>query len=84
MEETLEVINGLIREEKGNRVTLDSTLLDADMDSFGITMLFLDLDDKYDYFKDIPADVDPFTTINYGEITIQEIVDQCILTSTTT
>jgi len=71
-------INIVIREEKGTRVTLDSTLLDADLDSFGTTVLFLDMDTKYEIFADVPADVDPFKSIDWNTFTIRELVDKCL------
>jgi len=80
MDEVLDVINEVIREERGKRVTLDSTLLDADLDSFGITMLFVRLDDEYEYFKKAGlSENDPFGEIPYETITIREIVDTCLL-----
>ena len=76
--EVLDFINVTIREEKGTRVNIESTLLDAELDSFGITVLFLELDEQYDYFIDVPSDVDPFSTIPFETITIKEMVDKCI------
>lgn len=84
MDEVLDEINKLIRQEKGNRVTLENKLHEAELDSFGTVTLFLELDQKYNYFGDVPDGEDVFTTINFAEITIQEVVDKCILMSTTT
>lgn len=84
MDEVLDEINKLIRQEKGNRVTLENKLYEAELDSFGTVTLFLELDQKYNYFGDVPDGEDVFTTINFAEITIQEVVDRCILMSTTT
>lgn len=84
MTEVLDEINKLIRQEKGNRVTLENKLHEAELDSFGTVTLFLELDQKYNYFGDVPDGEDVFTTINFAEITIQEVVDRCILMSTTT
>ena len=84
MKDILARINKIILEEKGVRVTIDSTLLNADLDSFGITVLFIELDADYKYFKDIPEGIDPFTTINYKDITIKEMVNTCILNTTNT
>lgn len=84
MEEVLAFINEHVRAEKGTRVNINSTLRDADLDSFGITVVLLELDEKYAYFSDIPDDVDPFTTVAYDTITIKEMVDKCLLMSTTT
>lgn len=84
MNEVLDEVNRLIRQEKGNRVTLDNKLHEAELDSFGTVTLFLELDQKYHYFGDVPDGEDVFKTINFAEITIQEVVDKCILMSTTT
>lgn len=84
MDEVLDEVNKLIRQEKGNRVTLENKLHEAELDSFGTVTLFLELDQKYSYFGDVPDGEDVFTTINFAEITIQEVVDRCILMSTTT
>lgn len=84
MNEVLYEVNRLIRQEKGNRVTLDNKLHEAELDSFGTVTLFLELDQKYHYFGDVLDDEDVFKTINFAEITIQEVVDKCILMSTTT
>lgn len=77
-EDVLERINEIIREEKGNRVTLNSKLVDAELDSFGITVLFITLDDEYGYFKDVPDGEDVFATIPYASITIREVVAKCL------
>jgi len=82
--EVLEFFNSCVRSEKGNRVTINSSLRDADLDSFGITTLLLDLDERYGYFNNIPDDEDPFSSIPYDTITVKEIIDTCISTSTTT
>lgn len=74
----LEFINTAIRAEKGNRVTPESKLVDSDLDSFGFTVIFLDLDTKYNYFKDVMAGTDPFSTIDFQSITIQEVIDKCL------
>lgn len=80
--EVLEFINKTIHSEKGVNVQVGQKLIDAELDSFGITVLFMDLDTEYQYFKDVPDDVDPFTLIDFQHITIKEMVDQCLLNRT--
>jgi hypothetical protein len=80
----LETINDVVREEKGKRVDINSTLRDAELDSFGITMLFIQLDDKYQYFTKAGLGDDPFSNIEYDTITIAEIVTTCMLETTAT
>jgi hypothetical protein len=46
-------------------------------------MLFLALDDEFNYFKDIPEDNDPYKTIDWNTITMKDVIDKCILMSTT-
>jgi acyl carrier protein len=77
-QEVLDTINKLIRDEKGNRVTYESKLRDADLDSFGHTVLFLELDNAYQIFEDIPAGEDPFSTIPWDTITIKEVIEKCL------
>lgn len=78
MEEILEFINSKIREEKGNRVTLDSLLIDAELDSFGVTVVLLDIDEEYDYFTKAGYGEDPWKEIQFATISIKEIVDSCL------
>lgn len=83
-EEILEHINRIIREEKGNRVTEDSTFLDAGLDSFGYAVFFMDLDAEYRYFDACEYGDDVFSKIPYSTLTVKEIIDQCILGTTLT
>lgn len=83
-EKILETINKIIREEKGNRVTEDSTFLDACLDSFGYAVFFMELDSKYRYFDICGYGDDVFSIIPYSTLTIKEIIDQCILGTTPT
>ena len=80
--DVLAVINEAVREEKGTRVDETSTLRDANLDSFGITMLFCELDATYAYFSKMGNVKDPFAVIPYDTITIKEIIDTCLLEST--
>ena len=82
--EVLAEINKVIREEKGRRVTEESTLREAELDSFGITMLFIALDDEYQYFTKAGYGEDVFKVIPYDTLTISEMIDICVLETTTT
>ena len=77
-DEVLYFINKVIREERGNRVTIDSKLQDANLDSFGVTMLFMNLDNKYSYFTKGKYGDNPFEEIDYKNITIKEIINTCL------
>ena len=82
--EVLAKINKIIREEKGRRVTEENTLRDADLDSFGITMLFVALDEEYQYFTKAGYGDDVFKVIPYDTLTISEMIDICVSETTTT
>lgn len=46
-QEVLDILNKLIRSEHGKRVNMTSLWMDAEVDSFGTTMVFLEMEDKY-------------------------------------
>ena len=81
-EQVLDVINKLIRSEKGNRVTESSTFLDAGLDSFGYAMFFMALDAEFNYFTVCGYGDDLFKEIPYSTLTVKEIIDKCILGNT--
>ncbi len=76
-QEVLDALNKLIREEKGNRVTIDSKWVDADVDSFGTVMVITQLSQKYPKLKGLP-DSDVFNDLDFLNLTIKELVIKCI------
>lgn len=50
--EILDFINKLVREEHGNTLTIEDLFIKSDMDSFGTTMVFMELNEKYGCFED--------------------------------
>lgn len=80
MEEVLEFLNSRIREEHGNRVTLDNVWPDAEVDSFGTTVVFLDMDEKYGCFSN--TWFRSLTKEQWGMLTIREIVERAVNEST--
>jgi len=80
-DEILAYINKVVRAEKGNKVTIENKLIDTDLDSLGLFTLFVELDCKYKYFRDIPNDSDPFNGLDYKKITIKQLVDKCMSTN---
>jgi hypothetical protein len=78
MEEILLFLNKRIREEHGNRVTIDSLWKDSAVDSFGTTMVFSDMDEQYKCFSN-----GWFRSIDYWDtLTIREIVERAMNEST--
>jgi len=70
-------INKLIREQHGMRAKSPSSkLIDSELDSFGHTMLFMELDAKYGYFEGIPEDEDVFAKVEWETITVQDIINK--------
>lgn len=71
MQDILDFINSKIREEHGRPVTIDDKLVDSEVDSFGITMVLLALDEEYHRF-----DPEWLKDTNIAELTVNEIVDR--------
>ena len=69
--EVLATINRLAIEEHGKAVTIDDLLIDTEVDSFGIVMLLLELDEKYGCFSN-----EWLKTMKVEELTVQYIVDR--------
>ncbi len=77
-QEVLDTLNKLIRDEKGNRVSIDSNWIDADIDSFGTVLVMMELDNTYRIFKDVPDGEDPFKLVDFTTLTIRELVEKCM------
>jgi len=70
-----DIINEAISDENGLIITDENSLLStAELDSFGHTVLFLDLDARFGYFNGIEGD--PFDSIEWATITLKDIVDK--------
>ena len=72
-QDILDFMNSKIREEHGNRVNMESKWVDAGVDSFGTTMVFLDMDEKYKCFDKewFSAHID-----KWDQLPIREIVER--------
>ena len=79
MNEILDFLNKKIREEHGNRVSIDSMWVDAEVDSFGTTMVFLEMEDKYGCF---PKEWFNANMGKWNELTVREIVERVVNEST--
>jgi len=71
-------LNKLIRSEAGKRVSIDQRFIESELDSFGITVVLMELDDKYKIFRDIPVGKDPFETIDFKTFTVRQLVSLCL------
>ena len=50
-QDILDTLNKAIREEHGTRVNIESLWPDAEVDSFGTNMVFMEMDEKYGCFN---------------------------------
>ena len=82
----LAFINKTIRAENGNRVTEDSKFVDAQLDSFGTAIFFMELDHEYELFAKMGygEGEDVLSHIDYANITIKEIINLCTSETITT
>jgi len=78
-QEVLEFLNIKIREEHGNRVTIESKWMDAQVDSFGTTMVFMEMEEKYECF---PKQWFQSNMGKWDQLTVREIVEKVINEST--
>ncbi len=78
-QEILDRLNEIIIEEKGIRVTMDSLLKDAELDSLGTVIAIAVLESDYPIFKDVPVDADALSTLDFTTLTIRDLVNKCRL-----
>ena len=72
-EEILAEINKYVRIEHGKKVTIDSKLADSEMDSFGFTIVIMELHVKYGCFDNewFNANVD-------GDMLVSTLVERIL------
>lgn len=64
-------INEYITNENGLPVTIDSMLHECELDSFGYTVFFIDLDDEYDCYSS-----EYVKTLNIAELRVKDMVER--------
>jgi len=79
--EILDFINEAIEEEKGSAVGMDDMFLDSDLDSLGISLTLIMLDEEFGFLEDLEKDGE---LKNIEELTVRELVKKCILASSST
>jgi len=75
--EILEVINKAVRNERGKYLNIDSKYTDAELDSLGITMSLMEIDDKYDFFKKVGEGQEVFAKLDIPNLTVRKLVELC-------
>lgn len=73
MNKILNTLNEYILQENGIPVVIGSKWSDAELDSFGTTMVMADMDNEYECFPK-----EWFSTVEWKSLTIKEIVEKVI------
>ena len=79
--EILDFINEAIEEEKGSAVGMDDMFMDSDLDSLGVSLTLIMLDEEFGFLEDLEKDGE---LKNIKELTVRELVKECILASSNT
>lgn len=72
--EVLEIINDLIVEECGRKVTLDQAFHEADIDDIGQLIFFIALEEKFPIFE---GQEDPMSSLDLPTLTVRDLVHRC-------
>lgn len=72
-ESILQDINDLLEEEHGDVVGYTDTLISSGVDSFGLTMVLVGIDHKYNIY---PKEV--FATLNFAEVTPNDVIERVL------
>ena len=79
--EALDFINEAIEEEKGRAVGMDDMFMDSELDSLGVVLTLLVLEEEFGYMKGVEEGKE---LESVEELTVRELVKQCILASLST
>ena len=79
-EEVLAKINEIIVDEKGQAVTMDSMLLDADLDSLGISIALITIDSEFEILNQ----EEDLSALDIPNLTITDLVEKCLSPITNT
>ena len=79
--EILDFINEAIEEEKGSAVGMDDMFMDSDLDSLGVSLTLIMLDEEFGFLDDLEKDGE---LKNIEELTVRDLVKKCILATSST
>jgi len=74
--EIAQYLNEIIADQQGMSLTSKDLLVEAGLDSLGLTFFLMEVDTKYDLLKDIP-DGQEYEALNLGNITFKDLVNLC-------
>ena len=69
-DQIIDFVNEQIEEENGNPITEEQKLIDSGVDSFGLTMVIVNIDQKYDVYPK-----EEFKKLKFDEMTLKKVVD---------
>lgn len=72
-EDVLHELNELIEEEHGTAIQIHDRVIDSGVDSFGITMVFVAIDNKYEVYGK-----EEFRKIDFSRITAKEVIEKVL------
>jgi len=75
-------LNEILEENDAESEIVDGSekFKDLGLDSFGATMFFLELDDRYQYFGTSKSKEEFFKGINWNTLTVNDIIDKILCT----
>jgi len=79
--EVLDFINEAIEEEKGRAIGMDDMFMDSELDSLGVVLTLLALDEEFGHMEGFEEGKE---LEGVEELTVRELVKQCILASSST
>ena len=79
--EVLDFINEAIEEEKGLAVGMDDMFMDSELDSLGVVLTLLVLEEEFGYMEGLEEGKE---MEGVEKLTVRELVKQCILASSST
>ena len=75
----IEELNEILEENDGQPFeTEDERIIDLGLDSFGMTMFFLELDDRYSYFKGYSNKEEFMKNIDWEKLTLNDIIERIL------
>ena len=79
--EVLDFINEAIEEEKGLAVGMDDMFMDSELDSLGVVLTLLALEEEFGYMEGFEKGKE---MEGVEKLTVRELVKECILASSST
>ena len=79
--EVLDFINEAIEEEKGRAVGMDDMFMDCELDSLGVVLTLVVLEEKFGYMEGFEEGKE---MEGVEKLTVRELVKKCILASSNT